>query len=229
VITKETSTSIKEAINALERKRDTNRQGYLDTSDVRKLERLHKELKLVQKAEEEEKVKEAAVKASLTNSSLSFNQLQQKYGDPTTSYYYHATLNPYGVPPPGKPMVWHCKYGGTTMDIRLAGFPQNEEQPIHATTNPASTLTYQTNESTSGSIQPHQPPPPPQQQLKSLKQPQQSRTIPPSTSHSQNHTRNVTQHKQVDASENRTNNATKQPGRQPTPMVTLQPQVATRQ
>jgi len=225
VITKETSTSVKEAINALERKRDTNRQGYLDTSDIRKLERLHKELKLVQKAEEEEKVKEAAVKASLTNSSLSFNELQQKYGDPTTSYYYHATLNPYGVPPPGKPMVWHCKYGGTTMDIRLAGFPQNEEQPIHATTNPASTLTYQTNESTSGSIQPHQPPPPPQQQLKSLKQPQQSRTIPPSTSHSQNHTRNVTQHKQVDASENRTNNATKQPGQQPIPMVTLQPQV----
>jgi hypothetical protein len=186
------------------------------------LERLRKELKLVQKAEEEEAT---AVKASVTNSSLSLNQLQQKYGDPTTSYYYHATLNPFGVPPPGKPMVWHCKYGGTTMDIRLAGFPKNEEQPIHATTDSASTLTNQTNESTSGSIQPHQRPPPQQQQLKPLKQPERTRDIPPSVSHSQNHTRNVAQHKQVDAADNRTTNATKQHGQQPTPIVTLQPQV----
>lgn len=238
VIAKETSASIRDAIKELERKRD-KRQGYLDNSDIRKLERLQKELKLVQKAEEEE------LKASLTNASSSSLdqqiQRQQNYGDPTTSFYYHATLNPYGVPPPGKPMVWHCIYGGTTMDIRLAGFP-NEGQSTHTTINPTSTLTTSTTTSTtekaidrtSGSIrqQPHQRPPPPppppqgqQQQLKSWKQQEQTRNIPPSIPQPQNHTRNSAQHKNVDSGNNKTTTKSTKHADQPTPVVTLEPQV----
>jgi len=122
----ETSSTIRSEIDALERKRE-KRQGYLDTADIRKLERLQKELKIVLKAEEDRQKLQKE-----DDERLSSEQQQQHsyYGDdPTTSYYYHPTLNPYGAPPPGRPMMWHCKFGGTTMDIRMAGFPCDPKQP----------------------------------------------------------------------------------------------------
>jgi hypothetical protein len=123
---------IQTQINKLE-KQKTYQNGHLDNKDVRKLERLQKELKIV-KASEEERKKKAEEKAKLEweqekkrmSTKEGVDELNaQKFKKAKASVYYDAVLNPFGAPPPGQPMMYHKRGGGTTMNIREASIPQH--------------------------------------------------------------------------------------------------------
>lgn len=123
---------IQSQIQKLE-KQKAYQNGHLDNKDVRKLERLQKELKIV-KASEEERKRKAEERAKLEweqekkrmASKEGVEELNaQKFQKSKASVYYDAVLNPFGAPPPGKPMMYHKRGGGTTMNIREASIPQH--------------------------------------------------------------------------------------------------------
>jgi hypothetical protein len=90
-----------------------------------KLERLSKELKLVQEqALEQQKAASQAPAPALAyyqTSSTGSSQLKLEF--PAVSIYYDAVMNPYGAPPPGKPALYHGRSGGTTMKLSHAIVP----------------------------------------------------------------------------------------------------------
>lgn len=94
----------------------------LQTAEQQKLQRLEKELKLV---------REAASQKPKSNWQAPREQHNPptELDDPRKSVYYHETLNPYGVPPPGKPRLYHQRGGGVTMDIKYAIVPGEEPPP----------------------------------------------------------------------------------------------------
>lgn len=125
----QTVASVKAAIAVLEKKKKL-KEGHLDNSECRTLERLQKEFKIVTEKQEQDRQKAAATRLDGSAKRISQAEALQKreeelYGhiDPTLSVYYHPSLNPYGAPPPGKPRMWISRMGGTTMDPSLAGMP----------------------------------------------------------------------------------------------------------
>merc|ERR1712183_58951 len=52
-----------------------------------------------------------------------------KLGDPRKSVYYDERLNPYGAPPPGKPRLYHRRWGGVTLNPHEAVVPGEEHVP----------------------------------------------------------------------------------------------------
>ena len=123
---------IQAQIHKLEKQKDYQ-NGHLDNKDVRKLERLQKELKIV-KASEEERKKKAEEKAKLEweqekKRMASKEGVEEwnakKFQKAKASVYYDAVMNPFGAPPPGKPMMYHKRGGGTTMNMKEASIPQH--------------------------------------------------------------------------------------------------------
>ena len=122
---KETKTSreIQHDIQQLERQYKVKEGGNPRPHHIQsKLDRLKKELKLVQQHEQDTK--------SPKDASSSFLKQQQQQAaqwkpmdHPQLSVYYDKVLNPFGEPPPGKPRLFHTPNGGTTMDWRQAGLP----------------------------------------------------------------------------------------------------------
>ncbi|KAG7358390.1 WW domain containing protein [Nitzschia inconspicua] len=120
VVETKTISGVKEDIRQLERKR-----GKLQQGEEQKLQRLRKELKLLQEAA-------AAASSSANSSSHRAQQLASQrplteLDDPRKSVYYDPQFNPYGAPPPGKPRLYHQRGGGVTMDIRMAVVPGEED------------------------------------------------------------------------------------------------------
>ena len=105
----------------------------LDQHDIKsKLDRLKKELKLVQEQDELRQKQQALLPAKnqyahQNDTNRNFVQLER----PEMSVYYDPQYNPYGAPPPGKPMLFHRYGGGVTMDIRQAIVP-GEQLPTSA-------------------------------------------------------------------------------------------------
>ena len=91
VVETKTVASVKEEIRNLKRRKN------LQHTEKQKLQRLEKELRLVQ----------AAVANKPKTYQPQHHQQQQKplteLDDPRKSIYYDEKLNPYGAPPPGKP------------------------------------------------------------------------------------------------------------------------------
>ena len=90
-----------------------------------KLDRLNKELKIVQKEES----------SSSSGAPLSHHQSSTKEPEwkplenPSLSVYFHPVMNPYGEPAPGQPRLFHRPDGGTTTNLREAGLPGQRPPP----------------------------------------------------------------------------------------------------
>ena len=137
-------------ISQLERKKKFQ-EGYLDASDSRRLERLRKELRIVNEATERREKEEAErreterIACSQEKSEYDRSregverQNSERYRHARMSVYYDAMLNPFGAPPPGKPALYHSMGGGTTMDVRRACVPkellEKEESDAKAKSN----------------------------------------------------------------------------------------------
>jgi hypothetical protein len=92
-----------------------------------KLDRLKKELKIVEEQAEKEALK-ASQNAPVSHYQSSNNTPQQaplQY--PAVSIYYDAVMNPYGAPPPGQPRLFHRRGGGKTMRLIEAMVPGKPE------------------------------------------------------------------------------------------------------
>eukprot|EP00804_Cyclotella_cryptica_P021661 CCRYP_020566-RA/>CCRYP_020566-RA protein AED:0.18 eAED:0.65 QI:0/0/0/0.75/0.33/0.25/4/0/768 len=141
---------IQAEISALERRRDRfgkgghdgddggggndDTKGGLDSIQIKKLERLRKELKIVQaesskRAElaaqqriEEEKARLASMRTLEGVKAL--NESKYSLAERYASVYYDPVMNPYGVPPPGQPKLFYGRDGGTTMDLGQAVVPE---------------------------------------------------------------------------------------------------------
>ena len=119
---KETKTvaSVRDEIRNLERQ---HKDAEIRPHNIQsKIDRLKKELKIVQ----QEKNSNQSIKSSQaanfpkgSSAASTWKPLQ----NPSLSVYYDAVLNPYGEPPPGKPSLYHTPNGGTTTDLCQAGLP----------------------------------------------------------------------------------------------------------
>ena len=121
---KETKTAddLKKEIKDVERRH----KHQLSQHEVKsKLDRLKKELKLVEAHEEEKKKQEAENNKGPSNQYATEKKFI-KLDRPEMSVYYDPQYNPYGAPPPGKPMLYHRYGGGVTMNIHEAIVPGEE-------------------------------------------------------------------------------------------------------
>lgn len=102
--------------------RKIKKRKNLQQSEQQKLQRLEKELKLVQEAAANRPKEPTHIQPQ---ENLPLTELD----DPRKSVYYDEKMNPYGAPPPGRPRLYHHRGGGVTMDIRLAVVPGEEPPP----------------------------------------------------------------------------------------------------
>ena len=141
VVATQTVAGIAAEVQVLEQKQ-SNKNGYLDGIDTKKLERLRKELRMVREAaeaevkrreEEEErlkkmgKVREAeAVRTDWQQQKRGIHPAEEYLKEnPKTSVYYDVRMNRFGAAPPGKPLLFHLdEVGGVTMDYRRAMVPK---------------------------------------------------------------------------------------------------------
>lgn len=91
-----------------------------------KLDRLQKELKMVQSVAEKLPKKRSFVEKSVSTF--------QPLADPRVSVYYDALMNPYGAPPPGKPLLYHSHNGTVTPNLQDAIVP-GQGPPHHKNQN----------------------------------------------------------------------------------------------
>ncbi|KAL7541017.1 hypothetical protein ACHAXR_010561, partial [Thalassiosira sp. AJA248-18] len=127
---------VKTEISLLERKRDRNESKTgLDATEVKKLERLQKELRIV--SAESIKRKALAEEAALQRDKellaaqktvagvQKLNESKYTLVERYASVYYDEQLNPFGAPAPGQPKLYYADDGGTitTMDSRRAIVP----------------------------------------------------------------------------------------------------------
>eukprot|EP00536_Pseudo-nitzschia_multiseries_P008518 jgi/Psemu1/20586/gm1.20586_g len=116
-----------------EKARDMKRhhgQQQQKSAAEHKLARLQKELKLIQEAAAAARVKADADREALRIANQ-YKQPQRpltELDDPRKSVYYDEIMNPYGAPPPGKPRLYHRRFGGVTMNIHEAIVPGEEQQ-----------------------------------------------------------------------------------------------------
>jgi len=115
---------VKDEIVKLEK--DLKRHGN-NSNGQHKLARLQKELRLLQEA-----AAEAKKKADAEAHQNRYQQPQRpltELDDPRKSVYYDPVMNPYGAPPPGKPRLYHRRYGGVTPNPHEAIVPGEEPPP----------------------------------------------------------------------------------------------------
>jgi hypothetical protein len=129
VVQTKTVQEVQDDIRSLERR---GKHHPLQKSEEQKLQRLRKELKLVQEAEEKARAEAAALAQSNDHHQQQQQQLQKpltELDDPRKSVYFDEQFNPYGAPPPGKPRLYHQRGGGVTMHIHMAVVPGQVEIP----------------------------------------------------------------------------------------------------
>ena len=131
----QTVKSVQYEITSLERKKKYH-EGHLDAKDTKKLERLRKELSFVTDAIEIRKKQAEELRKQQYEEELKRRRSredvaelnQEKFGaNAKKSIYYHEIMNPFGTPPPGKPMMYWRRGGGTTMDVNEAIAPGEED------------------------------------------------------------------------------------------------------
>jgi len=123
--------NVQEEINQLEKKKQ-NQEGFLQRKEKQRLERLQKELKIVTNAQEV-RAKEAEERRALkleeekklmkTKEGVE-RMNEEKFKFAKYSIYYDEQMNPFGAPPPGKPMLYWRNGGGTTMQLHEAQIPE---------------------------------------------------------------------------------------------------------
>jgi GYF domain/mRNA biogenesis factor len=133
VVESKTEREIQEEIrNVLKPHKSVKDEALLPHGVKSKLDRLRKELRLVQ-----EHAKHQASSSNHPASSTSSHTKNQrgepgpsfqKLENPQISVYYDPVLNPYGAPPPGQPMLYHRRGGGVTMNLNEANWMPH---PIH--------------------------------------------------------------------------------------------------
>jgi GYF domain/WW domain binding protein 11/mRNA biogenesis factor len=96
-----------------------------------KVDRLNKELKLLLQNEETGKKSTtiAPIRPPLP--------VHEPLPDPRVSIYFDVAMNPYGEPPPGRPRLFHRRGGGTTLTLREACVP-GEDDDLDAAGVPSS-------------------------------------------------------------------------------------------
>ena len=127
-----TSKQVKEEIQKLERdmKRHHHNQQQRDGAE-KKLLRLQRELTLLQDAEKTAREK-ADADAEAYRIANKYRQPQRpltELDDPRKSVYYDPVMNPFGAPPPGKPRLYHRRFGGVTPNPNEAVVPGEEALP----------------------------------------------------------------------------------------------------
>lgn len=127
VVQLKTAADVQDEIKKLTKQhKDKDKEGNevkLPHAIQSKLDRLKKELKLLEAAAEEKGDQEKPTfrKAAVpTWTPLAHPQL---------SVYFDATLNPYGEPPPGQPRMYHTREGGTTRRLEEAALPGSRPPP----------------------------------------------------------------------------------------------------
>lgn len=90
-----------------------------------KIDRLKKELKLLQKHKET-----TPNQSSQSKPAVPRGPVYEPLPDPRVSIYYDAAMNPFGEPPPGRPRLFHRRGGGTTLTLRESCVPGEEEAAI---------------------------------------------------------------------------------------------------
>jgi hypothetical protein len=124
-------------ISQLERKRDRNNEkSGLDAQEIKKLERLQKELRIVEaesvkrKALAEqaqiERDKELLAAQKTVEGVQKLNESKYSLVERYASVYYDEQMNPFGAPAPGQPKLYYADSEGktTTMDSRRAVVPE---------------------------------------------------------------------------------------------------------
>ena len=129
----------------LERKRDRNAdKSGLDQLEIKKLERLQKELRIVK--DEAVKRKALAEQAQLERDKQllaaqktqagvqKLNESKYSLKERFASVYYDETLNPFGAPAPGQRKLYYADVEGktTTMDSRRAVVPTQWKEKFKA-------------------------------------------------------------------------------------------------
>ena len=132
-------------ISLLERKRDRNSdKSGLDQLEIKKLERLQKELRIVK--DEAVKRKALAEQAQLERDKQllaaqktqagvqKLNESKYSLKERFASVYYDETLNPFGAPAPGQRKLYYADVEGktTTMDSRRAVVPTQWKEKFKA-------------------------------------------------------------------------------------------------
>eukprot|EP00956_Cyclotella_meneghiniana_P029559 scaffold71988_cov47-Cyclotella_meneghiniana.AAC.10 len=107
---------------------------------IKKLERLRKELKIVKaesarRAEAAEQQRIAAEKAQLASMKTvegikAVNESKYSTVERYASVYYDPIMNPYGVPPPGQPRLYFGVNSVTTMDLNQAVVPEKYRDKV---------------------------------------------------------------------------------------------------
>ena len=124
--------SIEKEIRQLQSKVEQNYQ--LDYKEGQRLERLQKELKIVNKAQEQ-RIKDAEERRllqlekekNMMKTKKGVDKLnQEKFKYAKYSVYYDKVMNPYGAAPPGRPMLYWKKGGGKTIHLHEASIPESE-------------------------------------------------------------------------------------------------------
>jgi len=119
-----TVATVKEEIRSLERQFKTKEARPHQVQS--KLDRLNKELKIVQQEEEAKKQASSSQSDQQQRAAAAAAKkapVWKPLENPAISIYYDAVMNPFGVPPPGKPHLYHTPTGGTTMHLQEAGLP----------------------------------------------------------------------------------------------------------
>ncbi|GAB9473411.1 unnamed protein product [Globisporangium polare] len=131
---------------------------------------LKKQKEMEAEQEQEEQVqKEPKTIQELTEAN------KERYQNPENSVYYHPTLNPFGVPPPGRPQMYRVPPPVTAQ----ARPQQQHARPYHAngprpTRGGRGPPRYQGNRGTG-----HPPPPPPPASVEPPKRPGKRPPLPP--------------------------------------------------
>jgi hypothetical protein len=119
VLQTKNASEIREEIQRLERQyRDIQNRPH---GIQNKLDRMQKELKLLQKnaPEPDQKLHKQQHHQQGKQQLPAFTKLEY----PQVSIYYDPVLNPYGAPPPGQPLLFRKRGGGVTPNINEADMP----------------------------------------------------------------------------------------------------------
>jgi hypothetical protein len=124
-------------ISLLERKRDRNdEKAGLDAIETKKLERLHKELRIVTDASAKrralaeqaqiERDREMLAAQRTVAGVQKLNESKYSLVERFASVYYDERMNPFGAPAPGQPRLYFADPQGTTttMDLGRAVVPE---------------------------------------------------------------------------------------------------------
>lgn len=171
VVESKTDKEIQEEIRNLLNKphKSVKDEALLPHGVKSRLDRLRKELRLVQEHAKNQPSSNHPASATSSQTAIQRNQQGpsfQKLENPQLSVYYDPVLNPYGAPPPGQPMLYHRRGGGVTMNLNEANWLPPS---VHQHTEPGNSVsamqqTPLVEPRTSHVSPPPPPPPPPQQQ-----------------------------------------------------------------